>query len=44
MGKEFLVPRLALGKVVGLAFGGLVVAVMLAMMFAILGRLLMGDQ
>ena len=37
-------PRLAPRKLFGLLFGCVVVAVMLFMMFAVLGNLLMGDQ
>ena len=39
-----LVSRLAPAKLAGLLFGGLVVAVMLFMMFVVLGNLFMGEQ
>ena len=42
--EELSVPRLAPAKLAGLLFGGLVVAVMLFMMFVILGNLFMGEQ
>jgi len=37
-------PKLTTARVLGLLFGGLVTAIMIFMMFAILGNLIRGDQ
>ena len=39
-----IVARVTTGRMIGLVFGGIVIAVMIFMLFAILGALINGEQ